>query len=152
VEVILLEKIRHLGALGEKVKVKSGFGRNYLIPKGKAAPANPANLQQFEARRAELEKVEAEKREKALAKQAQLAALSAVTLTMKAGEEGKLFGSVGTRDIADAITKAGVPVEKSDVILSAGTLRQVGEYDIAVELESDVVATIKLVIAPETHA
>lgn len=142
--VILLEKMRNLGALGDKVKVKPGFARNYLIPQGKAVYANKENLAKFEQRRAEFEKMAAEKNAQALARQEKLNALSAITLTVKAGDEGKLFGSVGTRDIADAITKAGVEVEKREIRLSEGSIRMVGEYEIAIELGSDILATIKL--------
>lgn len=143
-EVILLEKMRNLGVLGEKVKVKPGFARNFLIPQGKAVYATDANIAKFEQRRAELEKVAAEKLKEATARQQQLLALSVVTLKAKAGEEGRLFGSIGTRDIADAITHAGVAVEKREVQLSEGSLRLVGEYDITIELESDVTAIVKL--------
>ncbi len=142
--VILLEKMRNLGALGEKVKVKPGFARNYLIPQGKAVYANKENLAKFEQRRAEFEKMAAEKNAQAVARQEKLNALSAITLIVKAGDEGKLFGSVGTRDIADAITKAGVEVEKREVRLSEGSIRMVGEYEIFIELGSDILATVKL--------
>jgi large subunit ribosomal protein L9 len=146
VEVILLGKIRNLGVLGEKVKVKPGYARNFLIPTGKAVYATKDNLAKVEQRRVELEKLAAEKLKEAVARQQRLAALPAVTLTAKAGEEGKLFGSIGTRDIADAITAAGEPVEKSEIRMSEGTLRMLGDYEIVVELESDITATIKLSI------
>jgi large subunit ribosomal protein L9 len=149
VEVILLEKIRNLGALGERVKVKSGYGRNFLIPKGKAVFATEANVKKFELRRAELEATEAAALKVAQDKQQALAKLAVVTITAKAGDEGKLFGSVGTRDIADAITKAGVGVVKSEIMLPAGVLRHIGEYDIDIELHGDMTATIKLNITPE---
>src|SRR5262245_28101091 len=132
VDVILLEKIRNLGALGQRVKVKSGYGRNYLIPKGKAVFATEANIKKFELRRAELEKIEADALAAAVKKQEALRALQVITITSKAGEEGKLFGSVGTRDIAAAITAAGVEVTKSEVSLPTGVLRQVGEYEIEI--------------------
>lgn len=148
-EVILLERMRNLGALGETVKVKSGYARNFLIPQGKAVYATKVNLAKFEQRRAELEKIAAEKLSVASAKQQQLAALPTITMSAKAGEEGKLFGSIGTRDIAEAITKAGVEVEKREVRLSEGALRHVGEFDVVIELDSDVIATIKLNIVPE---
>lgn len=148
-EVILLERIRNLGALGQKVKVKPGFGRNYLVPHGKAVYATPANIIKFEARRAEFEKVEAEHLQAAQAKSAALKALEMVVIASKAGEEGKLFGSIGTRDIADAITKAGIEVAKSDIHLPMGALRQVGEYDIEVELHSDVETIIKISVVAE---
>jgi len=146
VEVILLGKIRNLGVLGEKVKVKPGYARNFLIPTGKAVYATKDNLAKVEQRRVELEKLAAEKLKEAVARQQRLAALPAVTFTAKAGEEGKLFGSIGTRDIADAITAAGEPVEKSEIRMSEGTLRMLGDYEIVVELESDITATIKLSI------
>jgi large subunit ribosomal protein L9 len=146
VEVILLEKVRNLGALGDKVKVKSGFARNYLVPQGKAAYANAANLEKFEKRRAELEKLEAEKNKQAMERQQAINALQTVTLQAKAGDEGKLFGSVGTRDIAEAITKAGASVEKREIRLSEGSIRMTGEYEIVVELGGDITATVKLTI------
>lgn len=148
-EVILLEKVRNLGGLGDKVKVKPGYGRNYLVPQGKAVYATKDNLAKFEVRRAELEKLEAEHLASAKAKAAHLAALKVITITAKAGEEGKLFGSIGTRDIADAVTAAGVEIHKADIHLPMGLLRQVGEYDIEVELHSDVDAVIKINIVPE---
>lgn len=148
-EVILLEKIRNLGSLGEKVKVKSGYGRNYLIPKGKAVFATEENIKKFESRRADLEKIEAEALAKAQAKHQALQALGVVTISSKAGEEGKLFGSVGTRDIAAAITNAGVEVVKSEVMLPSGVLRQVGEYDIEIELHGDLNAMVKINIVSE---
>jgi large subunit ribosomal protein L9 len=149
VEVILLEKIRNLGSLGQRVKVKAGYGRNFLIPKGKAVYATNENVKKFEARRAELEKAEAESLKLAAEKQNALSALNVVTISAKAGEEGKLFGSIGTRDIADAITKAGVEITKSDVSLPNGVLRQVGEYDIEIELHGDLNAIVKVHIIPE---
>lgn len=148
-EVILLEKVRNLGALGDKVKVKSGFARNYLVPQGKAVYANEANLDKFEKRRAELEKIAAERHEKAVARQARLNALTGVTITMKAGEEGKLFGSVGVRDITEALNRCGAEVEKREVRLAEGTLRMVGDYDISIELDSDITATVKVKIVGE---
>lgn len=148
-EVILLEKVRNLGALGEKVKVKAGYGRNYLVPHGKAVPASEENTAKFEARRAELEKAAAEGVRAAETRKQALAGLGTIVVNMKAGEEGKLFGSVGTRDIAAAITKAGVEVCKSEIHLPAGVLRMAGEYDIEVELHSDVITHVKLNIMPE---
>jgi large subunit ribosomal protein L9 len=149
VEVILLEKIRNLGALGDKVRVKPGFARNYLIPQGKAAYANEKNLAKFEQRRAELEKLATEKMQQASAMQQKLNALQTITVTAKAGDEGKLFGSVTTRDIADALAKAGVTVEKRQVRLPEGGLRLVGEFEIIIDLEGDLTSTVKLVITPE---
>lgn len=147
-QVILLEKIRRLGELGDTVKVKSGYGRNFLIPQGKAVSATEANKKFFEQRRAELEKKQAEVLAAAQARAEKLAALT-VTIASKAGDEGKLFGSVGTRDIAEAVTKAGVAIEKSEVRLPNGALRNVGEYDIAIALHSEVAATVKVAIVAE---
>ncbi|MEH6685974.1 MAG: 50S ribosomal protein L9 [Halopseudomonas sabulinigri] len=144
-EVILLEKIANLGNLGDKVAVKAGYARNFLLPFGKATPATSANVEAFEARRAELEKIAAEKTAEAEARAAKLAELS-VTIAANAGEEGKLFGSIGTRDIADAVTAAGVELEKSEVRLPEGPLRNVGEFDVVVQLHSDVETTVKLIV------
>ncbi len=144
-EVILLEKIANLGNLGDKVAVKAGYARNFLLPFGKATPANAANVEAFEARRAELEKIADEKKAEAEARAAKLADLT-VTIAANAGEEGKLFGSIGTRDIADAVTAAGVDIEKSEVRLPEGPLRNVGEFDIDLHLHTDVEATVKLVV------
>ncbi|MES2219287.1 MAG: 50S ribosomal protein L9 [Pseudomonadota bacterium] len=148
-QVILMEKIRNLGSLGDKVNVKAGYGRNYLIPEGKAVFATPANITKFEAKRAELEKVEAEHLQAAEDKKQAIEALGVVTIRSKSGEEGKLFGSVGTRDIADAITAAGVEVAKSEIDLPTGVLRMTGDYDIVLELHSDVTATVKISIVSE---
>ena len=147
-EIILLEKIENLGAMGDRVNVKPGYGRNFLIPKGKATPATEANIAEFEARRAEFEKAAAEVLAAAEKRRDQLEDL-AVTITSKAGDEGKLFGSVGTSDIAAAITESGVAVERNEVRLPTGAFRQLGEYDVQLHLHSDVDATVKLVIAPE---
>jgi len=149
VEVILLEKIRNLGSLGDKVKVAPGYGRNFLIPQGKATYATAENSKKFEARRAELEKAAAEAIQAAQARQQALAALPVVKISAKAGEEGKLFGSVGTRDIAEAVTKAGVEISKSEVILPTGVLRQVGEYELEIEVHGDVMAMVKVSIVAE---
>lgn len=149
-EVILLEKMRNLGALGDKVKVKPGFARNFLIPQGKAVYANKNNIAKFEQRRAELEKLAAEKNQQAITRQQAINALSTITITAKAGDEGKLFGSIGTRDIAEYVTAAGVNVEKREVRLSEGTLRTLGEYEITIELESDVTAIVKVNIVGES--
>ena len=148
-EVILLERIRNLGVLGDRVNVKSGYGRNYLIPEGKAVFATTASIAKFEERRGELEKAEAAHLKAAMDKKSALEALSAIVIRSKAGEEGKLFGSIGTRDIADAVTEAGVEVAKSEIDLPTGVLRHVGDYEIVVELHSDVKATVKLTIAAE---
>ncbi|PCI58642.1 MAG: 50S ribosomal protein L9 [Gammaproteobacteria bacterium] len=148
-EVILLDKIAKLGGLGDKVSVKSGYARNYLLPQGKAVFASKENVERFEARRADLESKLAEALTSAQARADKLAALTDVTIASKAGEEGKLFGSIGTRDIADAITEAGVEVTKAEVRLPLGTLRETGEFDIAIHLHNDVDTTIKLVVIAE---
>lgn len=147
-EVILLEKIANLGNLGDKVSIKAGYGRNYLVPKGKAVPATAAKIAEFEARRAELEKAAADKLKEA---QARAEALSNVDIQIvhKAGEEGKLFGSVGTHGIADALTQAGVAVGKHEVRLPEGPIRQVGTYDIDINLHTDVVVTVPVKIVAE---
>jgi len=147
-EVILLEKTNKLGELGDKVNVKAGFGRNYLIPQGKAVPATKANIESFEARRAELEKNARELLAIAEKRGAELAELE-VSMAANAGEEGKLFGSIGTRDIADAITAAGVAVEKKEVRLPEGAIRHTGDFEIDVQLHTDVVIKVKLAVVPE---
>lgn len=147
-QVILLETIKNLGDLGAVVDVRSGYGRNFLIPQGKALPATKDNLAEVEQRRAELEKHAAEQLAAAQERGEKLNEVS-VTVTSKAGDEGKLFGSVGTRDIAEAITAAtGVEVEKSEVKLPHGALRNTGEYEIDVVLHADVTVTIKLAVVP----
>jgi len=149
-EVILLEKITNLGNLGDTVSVKSGYGRNYLIPTGRAVPATAANVEAFEARRADLEKAAAEKLAAAEQRKAQLEELH-VTIARKAGDEGKLFGSVGNADIAEAITAAGVEVDRQEVRLAeGGGFRAVGDYEVDIHLHSDVDATIKLSIVAES--
>jgi len=146
--VILLERVQNLGDLGDQVNVKAGYGRNFLIPQGKAVSATKDNVAKFEARRAELEKAAAEKLATAEARKVALEALE-ITITQQAGDEGKLFGSVGTHDIAEAITAAGAEVARAEVRLPEGSLRQVGDYEINVELHSDVVAAVKLSVVAE---
>ncbi len=148
-EVILLEKVRNLGNLGDRVKVKGGYGRNFLIPGGKAVMATEDNIAKFEARRAELEKVAAEVVAAAKARAEKIAALGSVTITHRAGEEGKLFGSVGAGDIADTITAAGVEVDRREVNLPEGALRQVGEHEVEISVHSDVSQTIQVNIVAE---
>ena len=148
-QIILLDKIANLGGLGDKVTVKSGYARNFLFPQGKAVPATKVNVEKFEHRRAELEAKIAEQHAAAQSRADKIAALGEVTIASPAGDEGKLFGSVGTRDIAAAITAAGVEVTKSEVKLPVGTLREVGEFEIDLQIHSDVTATIKLVIIQE---
>lgn len=145
-EVILLDKVENLGNLGDKVSVKSGFGRNYLLPQGKATMATPENIKIFEARRAELEKAAADRLAAAHARAAKLNELE-ISITANAGDEGKLFGSIGTHDIAEVLTNnAGIEVHKSEIRLPNGTIRHVGEYNIDLHLHSDVNATIKLIV------
>lgn len=147
-QVILLQRVVNLGKLGETVDVKAGYGRNYLIPQGKALPANEANIAKFEARRAELEAVEA--KELAEAK-SRAEALSDVNVIMRAkvGDEGKLFGSIGARDIADALTKSGLSVDRSEVKMPEGSFRQVGEYKVVIQLHHDITADILVTILSE---
>ncbi len=147
--VILLEKTRNLGDLGEQVSVKAGYGRNFLIPLGKAVPATEANVKHFEERRSELEKKAAESLAAGQARLAKIQGLGAVTITSKAGDEGKLFGSIGPRDIADAITAAGADVQKSEVSLPLGAIRQAGEYEISIQVHTDVTGAITLAVVPE---
>jgi large subunit ribosomal protein L9 len=147
-EVILLEKVGRLGTVGDKVNVKSGFGRNYLLPQGKAVTATATNVAEFEARRKELEAAANDKLVSSNARAEQLAEL-VVTIKANAGDEGKLFGSIGARDIAIAITDAGVKVSKSEVKLPEGTLREVGEYDVDVQLHVDVIQAVKVVVEAE---
>lgn len=147
-EVILLEKIANLGNLGDKVVIKSGYGRNYLIPYGKAVAATATKIAEFEARRAELEKAAAEKLSAAQSRANALSKLQ-VVITHKAGDEGKLFGSVGTQNIADAITEAGVLVEKHEIRLPQGVIRQIGEYQIDIVCHTDVVVKMPIKIAAE---
>lgn len=149
-EIILLDKVANLGSLGDQVTVKSGYARNFLFPQGKAVPATAANIEMFEGRRAELEAKLAEELATAQARAEQLNALDPVVITSKAGDEGKLFGSIGTRDIEAAVTAAGVEITKSEVLLPNGTLREVGEYEIELQLHADVFAKIQLhVVAGE---
>jgi len=147
-EIILLEKIANLGAMGEKVHVKPGFGRNYLIPQGKAAPATAENIAEYEARRAELESAAAEALASAEARR-ELLVEKVITITSKAGDEGKLFGSVGTADIAEMITEQLVAVERHEVRLPDGAFRVLGEHDVQLQLHTDVDVIVKLLIEAE---
>lgn len=149
-EVILLEKIRNLGVLGDKVKVRPGYARNFLIPQGKAVFANAENIAKFAERRVELEKLAAQKLSNAESRQAAINALPPIIIAAKAGEEGKLFGSISSRDIVKALQKAGADIEKREVRMPEGSLRTVGEYTIEIDLESDVTATVKVTIVPES--
>lgn len=147
-DIILLQRIKNLGKLGDKVSVKAGYGRNYLIPQGKAVAATEANTAAFEARRAQLESQEAEVLAAAQARAAQLNEVN-INITAKAGDEGKLFGSIGTRDIADALTSAGLEVDRAEVRLPNGALRHTGEFHIAIQLHHDVVAEVMVTIVSE---
>ena len=147
-EVILLEKIKNLGALGTKVSVKPGYGRNFLIPQGKAVPATEKNVAEFNARRADLEAKAAATLADAQARAERVGAL-AVVIAAKSGDEGKLFGSVGTRDIAAAITKLGEAIDKSEVRLPNGAIRSTGDYDIDLQLHGEVTVAVKVTVVAE---
>lgn len=148
-EVILLEKIHRLGALGETVKVKAGFARNFLVPKGKAVYANKENVAKFEARRAELERIQAEKVKEAQARASKLEG-SKIAIAAAVSEEGKLYGSIGTDELAHAISEQAAEVQKSEITLPDGAIRFIGEYDITLLLETDVQATVHVEIVPDT--
>jgi large subunit ribosomal protein L9 len=147
-EVILLEKIANLGNLGDKVTIKSGYGRNYLVPQGKAVPATVTKIAEFEARRAELEKAAHEKLVSAQKIGSELSKIQ-VEIAHKAGDEGRLFGSIGTHNIAEAITTAGIAIEKHQIRLPHGTIRHIGEYAIDINLHSDVIVTLTIKIVAE---
>ena len=147
-EVILLEKVHKLGALGDRVNVKPGFGRNYLIPSGKAVSATADNIAKFDARRAELEKQEQDALNEANARAEKLNATT-VSIARKAGDEGKLFGSVGTADIAEAVSATGVELSKQEIRLPEGPIRSTGEIELDVQLHADVTATIKVNVVAE---
>jgi len=148
-DVILLQKVENLGNLGDRVKVRAGYGRNYLIPQGKAAPATEANVAALEARRAELEKEAAEALAAAEARKAQIEALGGISLTAKAGAEDKLFGSIGTVDIADALIAAGVAVERREVRLPDGPIRTAGEHEVEIHLHTDLNVGLKVTVISE---
>ena len=148
-EVILLENISNLGTLGDKVNVKAGFGRNYLVPQGKAVPATATSIAEFEARRADLEAAAAATLAAAEARAEGINALGLISIPANAGEEGKLFGSIGTRDIAEAITAAGAEVDKSEVRLPEGALRELGEYEIAIQVHGAVTAAVAVAVVQE---
>lgn len=147
-QVILLEKIRNLGNLGDEVKVKPGFGRNFLVPQGKAVFATAQNRSKFEARRADLEKTAAAALANAKSRADVLSALT-IEIKVKASEEGKLFGSVTPKDIIDAIAAKGQSITKSEIEVPKGVIRQIGEYDIKIHLYSDLAATIKVNVVSE---
>ncbi len=148
-QIILLEKVVNLGGLGDVVRVKDGYARNFLIPEGKARRATEAAIKEFETRRAELEKAQAEKLAAAQATGAKMDGVT-VAISQKAGVDGRLFGSVTNFDIATALGKQGFPqVEKAMVRLPNGPLKAVGEYDVTVALHADVIAAIKVAVSPE---
>ena len=147
-QLILLQKVVNLGGLGDKVNVKPGYGRNYLVPYGKAVPATATNLAQFETRRAEYEAKANQILSSAEARKAKLEG-AAVTIKANASTEGKLYGSVGPRDIAEAFTAAGHTLEKSEVVMGEGPLRRTGEFDVIVHLHADVETTVKVTVLPE---
>jgi len=147
-QLILLQRVVNLGNLGDKVDVKPGYGRNFLVPQGKAVPATAANLADFEARRAEYEAKAKAISDEAQARLGKLEGAS-VTIYANASTEGKLYGSVGPRDIAEALTKAVAPVEKSEVVMGEGPLRNIGEFDVVVHLHAEAETTVKVIVAPE---
>ena len=147
-EVILLEKVGKLGALGDRVTVKGGYARNFLLPQGRAVLANEANIAEFETRRAELEKAAQEQLDAATARAESLNDKT-VAITAKAGDEGKLFGSIGTRDIAEAAEAAGLTLDKSEVRLPEGPLRTTGEHEVQCQVHAEVFATITVAITGE---
>lgn len=147
-EIILMETIENLGGIGDKVNVRSGYARNYLIPGGKAKYATPENIEEFEKRRAELEAAEAAAVAKASERFEQINNLR-VTIAANAGPEGKLFGSIGTIEIAEAMSDVGIEIEKKEVRLPEGPMRAVGEYEISIHLHTDTDAKIWIVVIPE---
>ena len=146
-DLILLQKVTNLGNLGDKVKVKPGYGRNFLVPQGKAVPATAANVAEFEAKRAEYEAKAKASLDGAEGRKAKLEGAS-VQIAANASTEGKLYGSVGPRDIAEAFTAAGLPLEKSEVNLGEGPLRRTGDFDVQVTLHADVHCAVKVIIVP----
>ena len=147
-EVILLEKVQKLGNLGDKVRVRAGYGRNFLLPQGKAVPATEANLAEFEARREELERAANERLAAAQARRDALADVVA-DFPVNVSPEGKLYGSIGAREISDKLTEMGNAVAKSAVLMGDGPLRQTGEFEVELQLHADIVTVLKVVIRPE---
>jgi large subunit ribosomal protein L9 len=147
-ELILLQKVTNLGNLGDKVNVKPGYGRNYLVPQGKAVPATATNVAEFEAKRADYEAKAQASLGEAESRRAKLADAT-VTIYANASTEGKLYGSVGPRDIAEALTKLGTPVEKSEVVMGEGAIRHIGETEVIVHLHADVEIPVKVVVQAE---
>ena len=147
-DLILLEKVQNVGDLGDLVKVKAGFGRNYLVPQGKAVPATKDNIAQFEARRAELEAAAQARLGQAQAREAGLAEV-VVEITANASEEGNLYGSIGPREVAAAVSDIGHEISKSEVIMGEGPIRAIGEFDVVVQLHADVDTHVKVIVKPE---
>ncbi len=147
-DIILLQKVTNLGNIGDRVKVKSGYGRNFLLPKGKATLATADNVAKFEARRSELEKQANQELAAAQARATKLEGFK-LALSAKAGSEGKLFGSIGNTDILEALTKAGHPVTRSEVRLSTGPIRHVGEHTVQLQLHADVLVDLPVTITAE---
>ena len=150
-QVILLEKMQKLGNLGDEVAVKAGFGRNFLVPTGKALPANKKNREVFESRRAELEAAAAKLHTEAEQRKTKLVAAGDVNIMANAGIEGKLFGSIGASDIADTLNEAGAEIQRNEVRLPEGPLRHTGEYSIDIQLHSDVVVAVKVTVTSEAQ-
>ena len=146
--IILLERVRNLGDLGAEVSVRPGYARNFLIPQGKAARATKENRERFEVQRAELEKGAQERLDSAKSRGEKLLG-AAISLAARASEEGRLYGSIGTREIADALTERVAEVSKAEVRMPEGAIRQVGEFDIELGLHTDVVVTIKVTVIAE---
>lgn len=146
-EIILLDKMKNLGNIGDKVNVRAGYGRNFLIPTGKAVRATAENIAQFETRRAELEAKSADALVAAQARASKFEGF-VVEIASKAGDEGKLYGSIGTRDIAEAVTAAGLELSKSEVLMPEGALRNIGEFEVNVQLHSEVTAGITVKVVP----
>lgn len=149
-KLILLEKVQKLGDLGETVNVKSGYGRNFLVPQGKAVPATRDNVAMFEARRAELEAAADDRLSSAEVRRDAMAEV-AVEISANASDEGKLFGSIGPREVAQAVSGKGFQLEKSEVVMGEGPIRNTGEYDVVVHLHADIETTVKVVVIPENQ-
>ena len=147
-DLILLEKVTNLGDLGDLVKVKSGFGRNYLVPHGKAVPATKDNLAQFETRRAELEAAAADRLGQAKVRESGLAEV-VVEISANASDEGNLYGSIGPREVASAVSAIGHEITKAEVVMGEGPIRTVGEFDVVVHLHADVETKVKVIVTPE---
>jgi large subunit ribosomal protein L9 len=147
-QVILLEKVHNLGSLGDLVKVKPGYGRNFLIPQGKAVFATPKNQENFQLRRAEFEAHAAERLNQAQARANRIAALGVVNIFAMAADEGRLYGSVGAREIAHAVTEQGHEVSRQEIILLNGPIRTLGEYEVSLVLHTDVHLTLRVMVQP----